>query len=110
VAGCIIATSANALTRAIRDRLPVVIEPQDLERWLSGARLRPTSDDHRCLWPVSRPVNRPGNGECLSPAPNRTKHLADFRETWFFIHGNTGVANIAGLPASAGRAREFCET
>ena len=61
----IIITAANALTRAIHDRMPVLIEPKDFGPWLSGEAgpelLRPAPDNHLRLWPVSKRVNRTGN-------------------------------------------------
>jgi len=61
----IIVTSANSLTRAIHDRMPVLIEPKDFGSWLSGESgtelLRPAPDDNLRLWPVSKRVNRTGN-------------------------------------------------
>jgi putative SOS response-associated peptidase YedK len=61
----IIVTTANALTRAIHDRMPVLIEPKDFESWLSGEAetelLRPAPDNRLRLWLVSKRVNRTGN-------------------------------------------------
>src|SRR5215831_15605236 len=45
----IVVTDANALTRAIHDRMPVVLDKADVGRWLSGAAgtevLRPAGGD-----------------------------------------------------------------
>jgi putative SOS response-associated peptidase YedK len=61
----IIVTSANSITRAIHDRMPVLIEPKDFGPWLSGAAgtelLGPAPDDYLRLWPASKRVNRTGN-------------------------------------------------
>jgi putative SOS response-associated peptidase YedK len=61
----IIMTAANALTRTIHDRMPVLIEPKDFGPWLSGEAgaelLRSARDDTLRLWPVSKRVNRTGN-------------------------------------------------
>jgi putative SOS response-associated peptidase YedK len=61
----IIVTAANALTGAIHDRMPVIIEPKDFGPWLSGEAgtelLRPAPDNRLRLWPVSKRVNRTGN-------------------------------------------------
>ena len=61
----IIVTSANALTRNIHDRMPVLIEPKNFGAWLSGETgselLRPAPDDTMRLWPVSKRVNRTGS-------------------------------------------------
>jgi putative SOS response-associated peptidase YedK len=61
----IIVTAANALTRTIHDRMPVLIEPKDFGPWLSGESgtelLQPAPDERLRLWPVSKRVNRTGN-------------------------------------------------
>jgi putative SOS response-associated peptidase YedK len=63
----IVVTAANALTRAIHDRMPVLLEPGDFAAWLGGAGgtslLRPARDDRLRMWPVSRRVNRAGAGD-----------------------------------------------
>jgi len=68
VASCtIIVTAANDATRAIHDRMPVVLAGPDLEPWLAGAAgtdvLRPAPSDSLRLWPVSRRVNRTGQAD-----------------------------------------------
>jgi putative SOS response-associated peptidase YedK len=68
VASCtIIVTDANALTRAIHDRMPVVLDRADIGPWLNGAAgielLKPAAEDRLSLWPVSRRVNKTGNGD-----------------------------------------------
>ena len=59
----IIVTAANALTRPIHDRMPVVLE--QFEQWLAGAAgakvLKPAPENMLQMWPVSRKVNRVGN-------------------------------------------------
>jgi putative SOS response-associated peptidase YedK len=63
----IIVTDANALTRPIHDRMPVVLDKADIGRWLSGEAgtelLRPAPEDRLRMWPVSRRVNRTGTGD-----------------------------------------------
>jgi putative SOS response-associated peptidase YedK len=63
----IIVTNANALTRAIHDRMPVILEPADFKAWLCGndgtTLLRPAADDKLRIWPVSRRVNKTGSGD-----------------------------------------------
>ncbi len=75
----IVTTDANAPMRAIHDRTPVVLAPDDWAEWLEGgdpARLlRPAPDDLLRLWPVSKAVNSPRNNgpELLAehtPAPD----------------------------------------
>src|ERR1019366_6490394 len=61
----VIVTDANALTRQIHDRMPVVIAPEQFEPWLTGVSgtelLKPAPEDMLQMWPVSRKVNRVGN-------------------------------------------------
>jgi putative SOS response-associated peptidase YedK len=63
----IIITDANALTRPIHDRMPVLLDKASFEPWLSGAAdadiLMPAADDCVRFWPVSRRVNKTGNGD-----------------------------------------------
>jgi len=61
----VIVTDANALTRQIHDRMPVVIAPEQFEPWLTGVSgtelLKPAPEDMLQVWPASRKVNRGGN-------------------------------------------------
>jgi putative SOS response-associated peptidase YedK len=63
----IIVTDANALTRPIHDRMPVVLDKADIRPWLNGAAgsevVRPAAEDRLRMWPVSRRVNRTGSGD-----------------------------------------------
>lgn len=68
VSSCtIIVTNANALTGAIHNRMPVVLDKADIGPWLKGAAgtelLRPAAEDRLRIWPVSRRVNRTGSGD-----------------------------------------------
>jgi len=58
-------TDANAVTRPIHDRMPVVLDKADFKAWLdsiAGAEiLGPAPDDRLRMWPVSRRVNKSGN-------------------------------------------------
>jgi putative SOS response-associated peptidase YedK len=51
----IIVTDANALTRPIHDRMPVLLDKTNFKPWLSGAAgteiLTPAPDDRVRLWP-----------------------------------------------------------
>ena len=63
----IIVTDANALTRPIHDRMPVLLDKADIESWLNGTGgtelLRPAADDRLRMWPVSKRVNKTGTGD-----------------------------------------------
>ncbi|MBO0751654.1 MAG: SOS response-associated peptidase [Bradyrhizobiaceae bacterium] len=63
----IIVTAANALTRAVHDRMPVLLEPADFLDWLGGtggpSLLRPAAEHRLRMWPVSQRVNRTGTGD-----------------------------------------------
>ena len=56
----IIVTNANDLTRDIHDRMPVILDPADYDRWLSGAAgeelLKPYPSEKMARYPVSRAV------------------------------------------------------
>lgn len=67
----IITTDANRLLMPIHERMPVVLEPQDFETWLSphtrpdeaAALLKPTRGDLFTLTPVSTLVNSVDNDD-----------------------------------------------
>jgi hypothetical protein len=56
-----IVTNANALAGKVHDRMPVLLQPEDLPRWLAGTAgtdmLKSAPDDYLQVWPVSRQVN-----------------------------------------------------
>jgi putative SOS response-associated peptidase YedK len=63
IASCtLIITEANVFASEIHDRIPVLLEPEQIDGWLSGKVgtevLRPASEDLLRLWPVSRRVNK----------------------------------------------------
>jgi putative SOS response-associated peptidase YedK len=63
----LIVTAANDFTQPIHDRMPVLLDHQDLDAWLTGkARtelLRPASNNLLRMWPVSTRVNASGLGD-----------------------------------------------
>ncbi len=74
----IITTQANELTRPIHPRMPVILEQQDHDLWLTGAGddpqplldcLRPCASSVLELYPVSTLVNSPRNesSSCIDP-------------------------------------------
>lgn len=74
---CIVTCPANALMMPIHDRMPVIIEPEAYDRWLSPLEpdphdlLVPFNAEMMHAWPVSTRVNRPENDDAsiLEPAP-----------------------------------------
>ena len=58
-----IITGANKFVAKIHDRMPVILEAKDFERWEHGdekdaaALMKPTNDDVLQTWPVSKQVN-----------------------------------------------------
>jgi len=55
----IIVTDANALTRPIHHRMPVVLDKADIVPWLP----KPAAKDRLRMWPVSRRINKTGTGD-----------------------------------------------
>ncbi|MDB5560165.1 MAG: yedK [Enterovirga sp.] len=71
----IVTTDANSLVGKLHDRMPVIIAPQDRDRWLTDPDprdlIRPFPAEAMRMWPVSRDVNSPKNDgrELLEPVP-----------------------------------------
>ncbi len=73
----IITTEANELMRPIHDRMPVILNPQNYDRWLdpesSSDRIQsllcPYPAVEMSVYPVSAKVNNPRNedAECITP-------------------------------------------
>ena len=65
----IITTAANAMVRALHDRMPAIIAPADFSAWLDpandspGALLAPYPPDEMRAYPVSRRVNSVKNDD-----------------------------------------------
>jgi putative SOS response-associated peptidase YedK len=63
----IIVTDANALTRPIHDRMPVLLDKADVGPWLKGEAgielLRPAAEGRLRMRLVSRRVNKTGTGD-----------------------------------------------
>ena len=63
----IVTTEPNAVTAPIHNRMPVILDPADYDRWLdpsqpeAEALLRPCSDDWLEAFAVSTRVNTPRN-------------------------------------------------
>jgi putative SOS response-associated peptidase YedK len=56
-----IVTNANDLASKIHDRMPVLLQSKDFDRWLAGTAgtelLKPAPNDYLQVRPVSRQVN-----------------------------------------------------
>lgn len=74
----IITTSPNQMMKSLHDRMPVILAPEDVDRWLDPANhdaavllplLKPAPDDSLVYYPVSTLVNSPRNDEqaCIQP-------------------------------------------
>lgn len=67
----IITTNANELVRSIHDRMPVIIAPENYDRWLSPLDpdprdlLVPYPAEPLTMWPISTRVNKPENDDAL---------------------------------------------
>ncbi|MFA6121729.1 MAG: SOS response-associated peptidase [Sideroxydans sp.] len=66
---CIITTEANAIMQPIHDRMPVILNPDQWEQWLSHEVRRadlvqpliaPHDSESMQAWPVTRDLNRAG--------------------------------------------------
>ena len=57
-----IVTEANQFVAKLHDRMPVILEPEQFEPWLTGAAgldiLKPAANDVLQCWPVSQRVSR----------------------------------------------------
>lgn len=75
--GTIITTIANDLAATVHDRMPVILQPDEYDRWLDPtpdlddlqALLNPYLTDAMTAFPVSLAVNSPTNDspECVNP-------------------------------------------
>lgn len=72
----ILTTEPNAFTREIHNRMPVILEPENFDEWLTAkepARLLvPCSPDRLRAWPVSTRVNSPKNNDAELLDPIKT--------------------------------------
>ena len=78
LSAAIIVGSPNPLVQPIHDRMPVILSPEDYDRWLDRsasvdelrAMLKPCSEDLLEAYAVNRAVNSVRNDteECIEPA------------------------------------------
>jgi len=75
-----IITEANSFISAIHDRMPVLLDEDSAAAWLSGEAgtelLRPAPKDALRMWPVSRRVSKPGDGDDASLIEPVTVHAS----------------------------------
>jgi putative SOS response-associated peptidase YedK len=91
LSGAIIVGEPNPLVNGIHDRMPVILMPDDYDRWLDRdtsveeARelLKPFPDELMQAYPVSRVVNSPKNDteECIAPIEDQGEPDPDFAWT-----------------------------
>ncbi len=63
---CVITCEPNELMAMIHDRMPVIIDPKDYERWLSPEPdpydlLKPFPAENMKMWPIGKKVGSPKN-------------------------------------------------
>jgi putative SOS response-associated peptidase YedK len=74
----IVTTEANDLVAELHDRMPVIIAPDDHERWLKGPNpqelLKPYPAEQMTMWAVSPKLNSPKNdsADLLEPIGDGT--------------------------------------
>ena len=65
-----IITTANRFVSAVHDRMPVILEQENIGPWLSGSAgtelLKSAPEDTLRMWPVSKRVSKPGNPDDAS--------------------------------------------
>jgi putative SOS response-associated peptidase YedK len=75
LSGTLITTSANALMKPIHHRMPVILDAEAVNLWLSDTQdvpllksvLRPYDDGRMQAWAVSKDVNSPANNHSRIP-------------------------------------------
>jgi putative SOS response-associated peptidase YedK len=85
-----IITEANSFISAIHDRMPVLLDRDSAGAWLSGEAglelLKPAPGDKLRMWPVSRRVSKPGNGDDPTLIEPITVHAATEPATLFRLN------------------------
>src|SRR6266852_1823590 len=84
-----IITEANSFISAIHDRMPVLLDRQSADAWLSGEGtelLKPAPNDALRMWPVARRVSKPGNGDDPSLIEPVSVHSAAEAATLFRLN------------------------
>ena len=85
-----IITEVNSFISAIHDRMPVLLDQENADAWLSGDAglelLKPAPEDALRMWPVSRRVSKPGNGDDPSLIEPITLHPVTEPSTLFRVN------------------------
>jgi putative SOS response-associated peptidase YedK len=76
----VVTTNANELVASIHDRMPLILRPEDYDRWLGlepdpSDLLRPFPAEPMTMWPISTRVNSPKNDDpdLLTPTVDASK-------------------------------------
>jgi putative SOS response-associated peptidase YedK len=64
----ILTTKPNEIVAPLHDRMPLILDPRDYDRWLDkeydpADLIRPFPDDGMVTWPISTRVNKPENDD-----------------------------------------------
>lgn len=84
---CIITTEANEMVADVHDRMPVILDPADYDRWLSPLDpdprelLVPHSAEPMAMWPVSPRVNSAANDDAAILEPSAMRFDRQVRES-----------------------------
>jgi len=85
-----IITEVNSFISAIHDRMPVLLDREGADAWLSGDAglelLKPAPDDALRMWPVSRRASKPGNGDDATLIEPVSVHSAPEPATLFRLN------------------------
>ncbi len=85
-----IITEANSFISTIHDRMPVLLDGESADAWLSGDAgielLNPAPYDMLRMWPVSRRVSKPGNGDDPTLIEPITVHASTEPATLFRLN------------------------
>jgi len=93
-----IITGANELASRIHDRMPVLLQPNDFDRWLAGNAgtelLKPAPDDYLQTWTVSRRVNS-------------SRRRATIRRSLILLRRDARQAELEKVHGSEGQLNNF---
>jgi putative SOS response-associated peptidase YedK len=76
----VITCPANEMMAHIHDRMPVILAPENYERWLANIEpdlhdlLVPFPSEPMTMWPISTRVNKPDNDDAAILEPIETTY------------------------------------